>query len=232
MEPATPQSAARANAYGSRARIGYTCPPRIAEIFPYEFYKLVPPGVTLVITTLSVTEPSAGQVDQAYDMSLHATRELAAAGVDIVFLGGVPVNLARGRQNAGDILRILAAELGVKVSSSTAAQEKAAKTLGCRNVAVAHPYAAREDARLIADAERYGCKVLGAMGWGKVIAEFGRIREYPAAPVPWLSDVTDARYVVSDMMSKIVNDNMAIEDAQKWAQDQMMDSYNKIMKKA
>ena len=35
---------------------------------------------------------------------------------------------------------------------------------------VAHPYAAREDARLIADAERYGCKVLGAMGWGKVIA--------------------------------------------------------------
>jgi maleate isomerase len=175
MEPGTPQSAARAHAYGSRARIGYTCPPRIAEIFPYEFYKLVPPGVTLVITTLSVTEPSTGQVDQAYDMSLRAARELAAAGVDIVFLGGVPVNLARGRQNAEDMLRTLAAELGVKVSSSTAAQEKAAKMLGCRNVVVAHPYAAREEARLIADAERYGCKVLGAMGWGKVIAEFGRI---------------------------------------------------------
>jgi len=143
MEPATPQSATRPHAYGSRARIGYTCPPRIAEIFPYEFYKLVPPGVTLVITTLSVSEPSAGQVDQAYDMSLRAARELAAAGVDIVFLGGVPVNLARGRQNAGDMLRTLAAELGVKVSSSTAAQEKAAKTLACRNIVVAHPYGAR-----------------------------------------------------------------------------------------
>jgi ABC-type glycerol-3-phosphate transport system substrate-binding protein len=66
----------------------------------------------------------------------------------------------------------------------------------------------------------------------KKIAEFGRIREFPAAPVPWLSDVTDARYVVSDMMSKIVNDNMAIEDAQNWAQQQMMDSYNKLTKKA
>jgi len=44
--------------------------------------------------------------------------------------------------------------------------------------------------------------------------------------------VTDARYVMSDMMSKIVNDNMAIEDAQAWAQEQMMDSYNKLMKKA
>jgi maleate cis-trans isomerase len=40
---------------------------------------------------------------------------------------------------------------------------------------VAHPYGAREDARLIADAQRYGCEVLGAMGWGKVIREFGRI---------------------------------------------------------
>jgi hypothetical protein len=29
---------------------------------------------------------------------------------------------------------------------------------------VAYPYAAHEDARLIADAERYGCEVLGVMG--------------------------------------------------------------------
>ena len=28
--------------YGHRARIGYTCPPLSAEIFPYEFYKLAP----------------------------------------------------------------------------------------------------------------------------------------------------------------------------------------------
>jgi maleate isomerase len=87
----------------------------------------------------------------------------------------VPVNLSRGNQNAHDVLRTLSAELGVPVSSSVAAQEKAAKALGCRKVVVAHPYAAKEDARLIADAERYGCGVLGAVGYGKVISEFGRI---------------------------------------------------------
>ena len=47
-------SAPRHNIYGHRARIGYTCPPLSAEIFPYEFYKLVPAGVTLVLTTLTV----------------------------------------------------------------------------------------------------------------------------------------------------------------------------------
>src|SRR5262245_12341541 len=172
------QPSTRADIYGSRARIGYTCPPLCAEVFPYEFYKLAPAGVSLVITTLTVIERSAGEVEQAYDMSMRAARELAAAGVDVVFLGGVPVNLAGGSQNAGEMLAELAAGLGIKVSSSAAAQEKAAKLLGCRKVVVAHPYGAREDARLVADAERYGCEVRGALGWGKTITEFGSI---PAA---------------------------------------------------
>src|SRR5262245_10874346 len=47
------QPSTRADIYGSRARIGYTCPPLCAEVFPYEFYKLVPAGVTLVITALT-----------------------------------------------------------------------------------------------------------------------------------------------------------------------------------
>src|SRR5262245_47107922 len=120
------QPSTRSDIYGHRARIGYTCPPRSAEVFPYEFYKLVPAG-TLVITTLTVFEPSQSEVDAAYKMSMRAARELAATGVDVVFLGGVPVNLSRGDQNAQDMLRTLAAELGVKVSSSVAAQRKAAK---------------------------------------------------------------------------------------------------------
>jgi maleate isomerase len=168
-------SSPREDIYGHRARIGYTCPPLSAEIFPYEFYKLAPAGVTLVITTLTVIERNQSEVDAAYDMSTRAARELAAAGVDVVFLGGVPVNLSRGNQNAQEMLHTLTAELGVPVASSAAAQEKAAKALGCRTVVVAHPYGAKEDTRLIADAERYGCQVLGAMGYGKVINEFGRI---------------------------------------------------------
>src|SRR6266851_341145 len=114
----------RGETYGHRARIGYTCPPLSAEVFPYEFYQLVPDGVTLVITTLTVIERSKSEVDQAYEMSMRAARELAAAGVDLVFLGGVQVKLSRGNQEAKDMLRTLASELGVKVSSSVAAQAK------------------------------------------------------------------------------------------------------------
>src|SRR5260221_10732986 len=94
-----PRPSTRNDIYGHRARIGYTCPLLSAEVFPYEFYKLVPAGVSLVITTLTVIERSQSEVDAAYEMSMRAARELAA-GVDLVFLGGVPVTLSRGAQNA------------------------------------------------------------------------------------------------------------------------------------
>src|SRR5262245_54953879 len=165
----------RSDIYGQRARIGYVCPPLIAEVFPYEFYKIVPPGVTLVITTLSIIDRSRSEVGAAYEASMRAARELADADVDVVFLGGVPINISRGVENAQELLNWLAAELCIAVSSSTAAQEKAAKVLGCRKVVVAHPYGPHEDARLSADAQRYGCEVLGAKGFGAVIREFGRI---------------------------------------------------------
>jgi maleate cis-trans isomerase len=145
-----PQPSTGSDIYGHRARIGYACPPLSAEVFPYEFYKLVPAGVTLVITTLTVIERSQSEVDATYEMSMRAARELAHAAQ-------------------------LAVELRVKVSSSVAAQTKAAKVLGCKKVVVAHPYGAHEDARPIADAKRYGCEVFGVMGCGKLIKDFGCI---------------------------------------------------------
>ena len=86
--------------YGHRARIGYTSPPLTTEVFPYEFYKIVPDGVSLVITSLAIVVRSTAEVDQSYDISMRAAREMAAAGCDIVVLGGVPINLSRGFHNA------------------------------------------------------------------------------------------------------------------------------------
>ena len=97
----------RADMYGSRARIGYTSPPLTTEVFPYEFYKIVPAGVTLVVTSLAIVVRSKDEVDQSYDISMRAAREMAAAGCDIVVLGGVPINLSRGAANAEQIIRDL-----------------------------------------------------------------------------------------------------------------------------
>ena len=166
--------------YGYRARIGYTSPPLTTEVFPYEFYKIVPEGVTLVITTLAIVVRSKSEVDQSYDISMKAAREMAAAGCDIVVLGGVPINLSRGAANAQQMIADLEAGLKVKVSTSASAQAKAAKALGCRKVVVAQPYAHSDTDRIAGYSNHFGCEVLGATGWGNPFNQIGRIPQHAA----------------------------------------------------
>ncbi len=75
--------------YGHRARIGYTSPPFLTETFPYEFYRLVPEGVTLVLTTLAIKRLTREETARSVEMTLEAAREMGRAGVDIVVFGGV-----------------------------------------------------------------------------------------------------------------------------------------------
>jgi maleate isomerase len=177
----TPSAASISEApYGHRARIGYTSPPLTTEVFPYEFYRMAPPGVTLVITTLAIVVRSKEEVDQSYETSMRAAREMAAAGVDLVMLGGVPINLSRGAANAQQMIHDLEAELKVKVSTSAAAQARAAKALGCKKVVVAQPYAHADTDRIASYALHFGCEVLGATGWGSPFNQIGRIPQHAA----------------------------------------------------
>jgi maleate isomerase len=175
--PAAPISE---TAYGHRARIGYTSPPLTTEVFPYEFYKMAPAGVTLVITTLAIVVRSKQEVDQSYDTSMKAAREMAAAGVDIIVLGGVPINLSRGAANAQQMIQDLEAQLKVKVSTSASAQARAAKALNCKKVVVAQPYAHSDTDRIASYALHFGCEVLGATGWGSAFNQIGRIPQHAA----------------------------------------------------
>jgi maleate isomerase len=165
-----------AGKYGWRARIGYTSPPLTTEVFPFEFYKLAPEGVTLAVTSLAIVVRSKDEIDDSYDISMRAVREMAAAGCDLVCLGGVPINLSRGDANARDVARALEAELGVKVTTSALAQERAAQALGARRMVVAHPYAEADTQRIAGYGRQFGGEVLGAMGWG---SPFNRIAEVP-----------------------------------------------------
>jgi maleate isomerase len=111
---------------------------------------------------------------------MKAAREMAAAGVDIVVLGGVPINFSRGHSNAQQRIAELETELKVKVSTSASAQASAAKALGCRKAIVAHPYAQSETERIAGYALHFGCEVLGACGWGSAFNQIGRIPRHAA----------------------------------------------------
>ena len=114
------------------------------------------------------------------DLARAAAREMAAAGVDIVVLGGVPINLSKGHANAEQMIVDLEAELKVKISTSAAAQARAAKALGCKKVVVAQPYELSETDRIASYGAHFGCEVLGVTGWGSAFNQIGRIPRYAA----------------------------------------------------
>ena len=172
------QATNRAKLYGHRARIGYTSPPLTAEVFPYEFYKIVPAGVTLVMTTLAVAELSEAELERSAAIAMTAARAMVAAGVDIVVFGGVPINMNMNMNSAADgatMIAQLEAELGVKVSTSAWCQEKAARTLGCNKAIVVHPYDDSHDARQSSYAKKFGCDVVAVGGIGATLPMFGSV---------------------------------------------------------
>jgi maleate isomerase len=124
--------------YGYRARIGYTVATVTTEVFPIDWYKIVPDGVTLMMWMLPLGDRSAKDVEKCYDASIEGAKALAACGADIVLLGGLPVNMSRG--DPTDLMRRLADELGIPVTSSTTAQQKAYRALGSRKVGTVHPF--------------------------------------------------------------------------------------------
>jgi maleate isomerase len=166
---------ARDKMYGHRARIGYISPPRLAEVFPLEFYRIAPEGVTLAISTLAVSELSKAEIEQSQVASLQAARAMVEAGVDVVVFGGAPINMASGGDDPQAMIAALEAELKARVTTSAWCQEKAVRALGCRKVVIAHGYDASQHARQASYAEKFGCEVLGVAGWGRPLRQFGAI---------------------------------------------------------
>lgn len=149
--------------YGYRARIGYTCPPQIAEVFPYEFYKMAPEGVTLMITTLALTTRSKDEVSKSFEMSLDAVRKLKQAGASVVMLGGNPINVAHGGTDLQQFQDNLTREIGIPILTSHIAQKNGFAVLGSRKVATVHPYESLHNERHDRQMLELGCEPCGTV---------------------------------------------------------------------
>lgn len=161
--------------YGHRARIGYTSPPLITEVFAYEFYKMAPAGVTLMLTTLALTTRSKEEVDKSFEMSLDAARKMAKAGASMVMLGGNPISLVHGGSDLAAFETKMSAEVGVPVTTSTTAQTKALRLLSSRKVATAHPYESAHNDRMERSITAFGFEPVGALACDHPLIELGSV---------------------------------------------------------
>lgn len=161
--------------YGQRARIGYTCPPLIAEVFAYEFYEMAPQDVTLMLTTLALTIRSSDEVDRSFEMSLEAARAMAKAGASVVVLGGLPINRKHGGADLAIFQQELTRDLGLPVVLSAVAQRQALEALGSRKVGTVHPYEAAHDERHLKQMRDLGFEPHGVLACDMSLMDLGRV---------------------------------------------------------
>lgn len=161
--------------YGHRARIGYTSPPSATEVFPYEFYKIVPDGVSLVVHTLPLVERTEDEVDRSYEASLRAARIMAKAKVDILVHGGLPINVSKGFDNLDEMTADTERQVGIPVTSSATAQREAFKTLGCKKVGIVQPYDTSHDERHMQYMREFGMEPQGCARANAKFIELGLV---------------------------------------------------------
>ena len=163
--------------YGHRARIGYTSPPATTEVFPYEFYKIVPDGVTLVINTLPLVNRTGDEVDRAYDVSLNVAHAMARAGVNLFCFGGLPINASRGFANAEEMAKATEKEIGIPVITSLSAQQDAFAAVGAGKTATIQPYDDTHIPRFESYVRELGGTPTGCVSVNATFIELGKVDE-------------------------------------------------------
>lgn len=169
---------------GHRARIGYTVAAVTTEVYPIDWYRIVPDGVSLMMITLPLGDRAPEDVEKCYAISIEAAHTMARAGADLVLLGGLPINISKGDDTVEGLMARLEGEIGVRMSCSALAQVRAFAALGSRKVAVVHPFLTDQNPRHERTiAEFFGLEPVGVHAGGSSLVALGTLP--PECALDW-----------------------------------------------
>ncbi len=161
---------------GHRARIGYTVAAVTTEVYPIDWYRVVPDGVSLMMITLPLGERSNDDIEKCYQISIESAHTMARAGADLVLLGGLPINISKGDDTVQGLMQTLEAEIGVRMSCSALAQVNAFAALGSRKVCIVHPFQEDQSARHASHmSDFFGLEPTGVVAGGSNLVALGSL---------------------------------------------------------
>lgn len=118
-----------------KARIGWIHPRVTSDIEVYDFYRVAPKNVILVVTNLEVVESSRKEeIDASLALLERAVQRLAATGVDFILKGGSPVHLFYGIEGHSRILERMRATTTIPVTTSSQSLADAFQHLSAKRI--------------------------------------------------------------------------------------------------
>jgi maleate cis-trans isomerase len=156
-------------------KIGCLQPGTIIDNHPFEFYRLAPPGVVLVMVGVGLKEFSRHDVERVCAPLDRYLDQLMERDVDIVIQHGVPLPILIGIDAHDRMMAHMAEYTGLPATSTVLSVVRAAVELGFKRVAVVNKWTAEMNATLAAFFARDGISVVGGATRSLEPAEFHRI---------------------------------------------------------
>lgn len=149
------------------SRIGLLVPSSNTTVEP-EFYRALPPGVTLHVARLFLTQIDPDAILSLVQDLETQSRGLASADVDVIVLGATAPSFLKGLGYDRELIARIEAATGKRATTTSTALIEALRHLGASRVVLGAAYDDRVNAIARAFLEANGIEVLAAQGLGMV----------------------------------------------------------------
>jgi maleate isomerase len=178
------------------SRIGLLVPSSNTTVEP-EFYRALPPGVTLHVARLFLARITPDSIlDMVQDLETQS-RNLASAGVDVIVLGATAPSFIKGLGYDREIVKRIEAATGKRATTTSTALIEALQTLGVSRVVLGSAFDDSINTIARKFLEANGVEVLAAHGLGYVDnLAVGRLDVSTACDLARKIDRPDAEAIV------------------------------------
>ena len=158
-----------------KLKIGALKPLAVIDLSAYEFYRLAPPGVMLIMIGAGLGKFTKDDVERVFAPIDGYMDQLVERGADLVMQSGVPLPLLIGVEAHDRLIERMAKRSGKPATSSVLGVVAAAKRLGLRRIAVASKWSEPMIRTLGEFFARGGTTIVGAASEVLAPAQFQKI---------------------------------------------------------
>src|SRR5262245_34675964 len=144
-----------------RLKIGVLKPLSVVDNSAYEFYRIAPPGVMLVMIPVGLEKFSKDDVKRVFAPLDGYVDQLMERGVDLIMQSGVPLPLLLGIEAHDRLIERIEKRSGKPATSSVLGVVAAAKRLGLRRIVVANKWSEAMNRTLAEFFARGGTAMVG-----------------------------------------------------------------------
>jgi maleate cis-trans isomerase len=158
-----------------KRKLGILSPLAVIDNNAYEFYRLAPPGVMLVLTPVGLEKFTPEDVERVFTPLERLADTLMERGIDLILQSGVPLPILIGVEAHDKMIERLKKRTGKPATSSVVGVTLAAKHLGLKRIACANKWNDAMNENLAAFFARDGVEMIGVAAEVKTPDQFQKM---------------------------------------------------------